>query len=124
MSPKAKGRIERLWGTFHDRLTAEMRLAGIRKIEEANQFIPQFLVAQRVCKVIMDVQPSVELGVHGPCRAGLGRTIQLRVLQPDADLDADWIDHDGAVPPADVVYLLSDGIHIGIHIVDEKKKKT
>src|SRR5580704_16808532 len=27
-SPQAKGRIERLWGTFQDRLTSELRLAG------------------------------------------------------------------------------------------------
>jgi hypothetical protein len=27
-SPQAKGRIERLWGTFQDRLVAELRLAG------------------------------------------------------------------------------------------------
>jgi len=27
-SPQAKGRIERLWGTFQDRLVTELRLAG------------------------------------------------------------------------------------------------
>jgi transposase len=35
-SPQAKGRIERLWGTLQDRLTAELRLAGAASIEEAN----------------------------------------------------------------------------------------
>ena len=29
-SPQAKGRIERLWGTFQDRLVSELRLAGAR----------------------------------------------------------------------------------------------
>lgn len=42
-SPQAKGRIERLWGTFQDRLTSELRLAGARTIEEANQVLAQFL---------------------------------------------------------------------------------
>ena len=42
-TPQAKGRIERLWGTFHDRLTAEMRLAGIKNIKEANKFLPRFI---------------------------------------------------------------------------------
>ena len=28
-SPQAKGRIERLWGTFQDRLVTELRLAGV-----------------------------------------------------------------------------------------------
>ena len=45
-SPQAKGRIERVWGTFQDRLVAELRLAGARTIDEANQvlwaFLPRF----------------------------------------------------------------------------------
>jgi hypothetical protein len=42
-SPQAKGRIERLWGTFQDRLTSELRLAGARTLEEANQVLARFL---------------------------------------------------------------------------------
>jgi transposase len=42
-SPQAKGRIERLWGTFQDRLTSEMRLAGACTIEEANSVLRDFL---------------------------------------------------------------------------------
>lgn len=42
-SPQAKGRIERLWGTFQDRLVSEMRLAGISSLEEANRFLKSFL---------------------------------------------------------------------------------
>ena len=42
-SPQAKGRIERVWGTFQDRLIAEMRLEGINNREEANNFLPSFL---------------------------------------------------------------------------------
>ena len=41
-SPQAKGRIERLWGTLQDRLTKELRLAGITSLEEANAFLPGF----------------------------------------------------------------------------------
>ena len=43
-SPQAKGRIERLWETFQDRLTSELRSRGIKDIERANDFLPQFLV--------------------------------------------------------------------------------
>ena len=39
LSPQAKGRIERLWGTFQDRLVSELRLAGAKTIEEANQVL-------------------------------------------------------------------------------------
>jgi transposase len=37
-SPQAKGRIERLWGTFQDRLVKALREAGASNLEEANQF--------------------------------------------------------------------------------------
>ena len=42
-SPQAKGRIERLWGTFQDRLTSELRLAGAYDLESANQVLRRFL---------------------------------------------------------------------------------
>jgi transposase len=42
-SPQAKGRIERLWGTLQDRLTKELRLAGITTEEAANAFLPGFM---------------------------------------------------------------------------------
>jgi len=35
-SPQAKGRVERLFGTLQDRLVAELRLAGVASIREAN----------------------------------------------------------------------------------------
>ena len=34
-TPQAKGRIERVWGTFQDRLVSEMRLAGASTIDQA-----------------------------------------------------------------------------------------
>lgn len=38
-SPQAKGRIERRFGLFQDRLIKEMRLAGIKNYDEANKFL-------------------------------------------------------------------------------------
>ena len=38
-SPQAKGRIERLWGTFQDRLISELRLEGISSLEGANRYL-------------------------------------------------------------------------------------
>ena len=43
LSPQSRGRIERLWGTFQDRLTSELRLAGASTIGEANQVLWNFL---------------------------------------------------------------------------------
>src|SRR3990172_6584768 len=45
LSPQAKGRIERLWGTFQDRLVSELRLAGARTLEEANLVLGKCLLA-------------------------------------------------------------------------------
>jgi len=42
-SPQARGRIERLWGTFQDRLVSELRLAGASTREEANKVLWDFL---------------------------------------------------------------------------------
>ena len=42
-SPQAKGRIERLFRTFQDRLVKEMRLKGISSMEEANPFLESYL---------------------------------------------------------------------------------
>lgn len=43
LSPEAKGRIERLWGTLQDRLVSELRLEGICSLDGANEFLPGFL---------------------------------------------------------------------------------
>ena len=42
-SPQAKGRIERTWRTFQDRLSSELRLAGAANLEAANQVLERFL---------------------------------------------------------------------------------
>ena len=42
-SPQAKGRVERLFKTFQDRVVKEMRLKGIKNIEEANRFLKHYL---------------------------------------------------------------------------------
>jgi hypothetical protein len=45
-SPQAKGRVERLWRTFQDRLGSELRLAGATTLADAQAvleaFLPQF----------------------------------------------------------------------------------
>ncbi len=42
-SPQAKGRVERLWGVFQDRLRSELRLAGAADREAANQVLRRFV---------------------------------------------------------------------------------
>lgn len=45
-SAQAKGRVERANQTLQDRLTKELRLAGINDIESANAFLPSFTEKQ------------------------------------------------------------------------------
>ncbi len=44
-SPQAKGRVERLFGTFQDRVIKELRLAGSATLEAANGFLETYLPA-------------------------------------------------------------------------------
>lgn len=50
-TPQAKGRIERQWGVFQDRLVVELRLAGARTLEQAREVLKRFLkdYNQRFC---------------------------------------------------------------------------
>ncbi|MEB3104097.1 ISNCY family transposase, partial [Ferviditalea candida] len=43
ITPQAKGRVERLWVTFQDRLVIELRLLGVKSLEEANAALPSLL---------------------------------------------------------------------------------
>lgn len=66
-SPQAKGRIERLFKTFQDRLVKEMRLAGIATIAEANRFLERSLP---IHNRRFSVQPAQATDLHRPIPAG------------------------------------------------------
>ena len=66
-SPQAKGRIERLFGTFQDRLIKEMRLAGIATIEEANRFLGGYLP---IYNRRFGVKPMERADLHRPAPSG------------------------------------------------------
>ena len=42
-SPEAKGRVERMFETLQDRLIKEMRLANISTVEQANEFLKEYI---------------------------------------------------------------------------------
>ena len=67
-SPQAKGRIERLFKTFQNRLIKEMRLKGIKSTEEANKFLTHYLpaYARRFA-----VRPANNTDLHRPMRKGI-----------------------------------------------------
>lgn len=72
-SPQAKGRIERLWETFQDRVATELQLAGVKSMDEASKLLPQ-LIQRHNDK--FSVVPKEECNLHRP----LDSAINLDVL--------------------------------------------
>jgi transposase len=58
-SAEAKGRIERLWNTLQDRLVTELRLEGITAIEDANGFLPGFLLRHNARFAVPAADPAL-----------------------------------------------------------------
>ena len=73
-SPQARGRIERLWGTFQDRLTSELRLAGAATLGDAEQVLGRTLLRHNrrfthpCCRCHSRV---AALAGHAPTRRGV-----------------------------------------------------
>jgi transposase len=76
-SAPAKGRIERLFKTFQDRLIKEMRLRNIKSIPEANRFLGGYL---SVFNKRFSVTPLKNEDLHRPLPEGidLGRIFSVR----------------------------------------------
>ncbi len=106
-SPQAKGRVERLFRTFQDRLIKELRLADIRTIDRANTFLETYLPRynQR-----FGVAPAAPADLHRPC-PGPTRLAQAlcrktpRTVQPDGTVvyERQWFQIDEPRYPKRVV---------------------
>jgi transposase len=96
LSPQAKGRIERLFGTLQDRLGAELRLAKVTTPQEGNCFLPTFLprynrrfaiAARQSDKAWRPVPKTLDLNraisFHYPAKVGLDNTVRLGELLLD-----------------------------------------
>ena len=62
-SPQAKGRIERLFATFQDRLIKELRLAGIKNLPQANVFLKGYLPRYNC---VFAIPPANPKDLHKP----------------------------------------------------------
>jgi hypothetical protein len=67
-SAPAKGRVERLFGTLQDRLVKEMRLRGIRTVQEGNTFLKQYLPEYNRR---FSVPPQEGSNLHRPLPVGI-----------------------------------------------------
>lgn len=114
-SPQAKGRVERLFRTFQDRLIKEMRLANICGIEEGNRFLARYLPVyyQR-----FGVVPLEAGDIHRPLPKGLDLARVLcirteRVLRKDFT-----VAHEGKL------YQVLDHIQAKTVLVEERMDET
>lgn len=109
-SPQAKGRIERQWGTFQDRLVVALRLAGAKTLAEANKVLEEFLKEynKQFC-----VPPKQATAVFRgtPCKAVLHDVLCIKV---DRTVKKDHtISIDGLVlqiPPSKKYPCMADGV--------------
>ena len=91
-SPQAKGRIERLFHTFQDRVIKEMRLAEVSTLEEANRFLAGYLP---VYNRRFSVQPAQAVDLHRPrlARRDLDRILCVKTTRV---VRRDWtVAHNG-----------------------------
>lgn len=73
-SPQAKGRVERVFETLQDRLVKEMRLRGISTIQEANQYLKEFIPEFNAKFAVI---PNKNIDLHKP----LGNDLKGRLSQ-------------------------------------------
>jgi hypothetical protein len=76
-SPQAKGRIERLFRTFQDRVIKEMRLRGIRTIAEGNAFLKEYLPVYNE-RFSVSARESGDLHRKVPAGIGLERILCIK----------------------------------------------
>ncbi len=91
-SPQAKGRVERLFKTFQDRLVKELRLARIATLVAANRFLEDYLSRYNRR---FTVPPAQRADLHRPCpaRGALDRILCLKTTRV---LRRDWtVAHNG-----------------------------
>ena len=85
-SPQAKGRVERLFKTFQDRVIKEMRLANVSTLDAANQFLQDYLPIYNQRFSVQPVQPA-DLHRPRPASRELDRSLCIKTTRC---LRRDW----------------------------------
>lgn len=110
-SPQAKGRIERLFRTFQDRVVKEMRLRGIKTVEEANKFLAGYLP---LYNRKFAVKPKDKADLHRDIPKGLDLNKILCIKTERA------LRNDFTVAHNKKLYQIEDNVKTGKVIVEEK----
>jgi hypothetical protein len=85
-SPQAKGRVERLFHTFQDRVIKEMRLADVSARDAANQFLERYLP---IDNRRFAVRPAQVADLHRP-RPARGEWDRSLCIKTPRGLRRDW----------------------------------
>jgi hypothetical protein len=114
-SPQAKGRVERLFATFQDRLVKELRLARVATLEAANAFLEAYLPRHNQQ---FTVRPAQAVDVHRPLPAGTNLAHRLCVKTTRV-LRRDWtVAHGGQL------YQIQDRLRVPHVIVEDRLDGT
>jgi len=114
-SPQAKGRVERLFRTFQDRLIKELRLAGVATLDVANRFVATYLP---IYNRRFAVPPAQAADLHRPRPASrdLDRSLCLKTTRV---LRRDWtVAHHGQL------YQIRDNVRATHVQVEERINGT
>lgn len=65
-NPRAKGRIERLWKTFQNRLYNELKKKNINTIEEANQYLKEVFIPKYNARFALPIDNNKNLFISPP----------------------------------------------------------
>ncbi len=110
-SAPAKGRVERLFKTFQDRLIKEMRLRGIKSIPVANKFLSCYLA---VFNKRFNVMPLKNEDLHRPLPEGLQLEKIFSVKTPRALRNDFTVVHEGKL------YQIEDNLRSKEVIIEER----
>jgi hypothetical protein len=91
-SPQAKGRVERLFKTFQDRVIKELRLAEVSTLDAANAFLKSYLP---IYNRRFAVPPAQAADLHRP-RLARGELARILCIKTKRVLRRDWtVAHNG-----------------------------
>jgi len=110
-SAPAKGRVERLFKTFQDRLIKEMRLRGIKNIAEGNKFLNWYLL---VFNKRFNVMPLMNEDLHRPLPKTIELDAVLSIKTPHALRNDFTVAHEGKL------YQVEDNVRAKEVIVEER----
>lgn len=79
-SPQAKGRVARLFRTFQDRLSKELRLAGSATLEDANRFLEAYLPRYNR-RVAVSPAQAADLHRPKPTAQALARSVCIKTTR-------------------------------------------